>query len=331
MKCFHCYQEGCCMKKSTGSIREIANATGVSTATVSRVFGRHPYVRAEIRKKVLATAREFGYAPNSFRPRETYALIMRGGGYLQFNAYNSPIIYGISSYLFEHKYSVEVIPADNIKYLHKKSFKCLIDLTGNYTEIVELIQEINLPVLLVNKEAEGLPSICSDHKNGVIQAVDYLVSQGHRKIGFLELDVPGWGSGERHAGYCQAITSHGIELNNDFISRYKPNQLLEPLACLLYAGVTAIIYSQEVSLIKFHNALEILGKKIPEDISVITFEDSEISPYLSPAYTTIDQRLKEIGQMAAERAIALANGNDKSELQIRLPNILIERKSVKKL
>ncbi|MCF6174638.1 MAG: LacI family transcriptional regulator [Victivallaceae bacterium] len=319
------------MKKESGNIKKIAAAAGVSTATVSRVFSRHPYVRPELRNKVLAIAREFGYAPNSFRPRETYALIMRGGEYLQFNAYNSPLIYGISSYLFEHELSIEIMPADNLKYLHRNSFKCLIDLSGNYSEVVEQIREIDLPVLLVNKEAEGLASICSDHKSGVIKAVNHLVGKGHHKIGFLELKISGWGLSERHDGYCQALAKHKIEVDEALIEKYSSDQLLDPVARLLYAGATAIIYSQEVNLVKFHNALEILGKKIPEDISIITFEDAETSPYLIPAYTTIDQQLKKIGQMVAERAIALANGDDQAELQLRLPNILIERNSVKPL
>lgn len=120
-------------------------------------------------------------------------------------------------------------------------------------------------------------------------------------------------------------------MNDDLIAKYSQQQLLDPLAHLLYNKATAIIYSQEVFVIKLQHALEILGKKVPDDISIITFEDPLTSPYLNPAYTTIDQQLEKIGRMAAERAIALAEGSDTSELQIRLPNQLIERKSVKQL
>lgn len=321
------------MKKKKSNVKKIAELAGVSTATVSRVFGRHPYVRPEVREKVLKIARELEYAPDSFRPRETYALIMQGGDYLQFNAYNSPFVFGFSSYLFEHDLSMEIMSAKNLEYLHRSSFKYLIDLSGDTGDVVSSLRKLELPALLVNKEADGFPSISTDHKSGMIQAIDHLVENGHHDIGLLSLgkSSKGWAKEERYSGFLEGLAKHSIPFKEEFCEFYEERNYIEPLARLLHAGATAIIYSHEVRLPRFHNALEVLGKRVPEDVSIIVYEDPETAPFFSPGYTAIDQQLAKIGQMAAERAIQLANGVELEKRQLRLPNILIARKSVKKL
>lgn len=311
-------------------ITDIAEILKISPATVSRVFNKHPYVNDEIRAKVLEIARKINYAPKSNSNKNTFGIMLSGYDGIQLRTpYEAELVFVISRTLFDNGFTVQIISHKSIPYLHKNSVDALIIISS---EFHEELRQIGFPVLTVNNVIDGIHSIYTEHAEGTEMAVDYMASRGHKRIGFISGTTRCWGNIEREKGYIQAVKKNGLEFDADMMRREGNGEtLFHSIAYLAKKDITGLIVAGEGKGLMVNHSFYLLNKKIPDDISVITYEDSVNSPYLIPPHTTISQNLEEVGKVLAETAIELSIANPDIPLRKVLKNTLIERQSVRKI
>lgn len=321
---------------SSSSIQDIARAAGVSTATVSRVFSRHPYVSEKTRENVLKTAREMNYAPHIYSSRSLFGIMTSIPGAFSFDPYWNQLLYYTTKRLFELGCNAQIFGPAFLPYLHENSFRGVILTDGTYAE---QIRASGIPVLLVNSFADGIPSVVTDHREGLKLAVDHLCRAGHSRIAFLRCAWNNWGSNQREAGYREALQKHGIAADETIIGLYsRQEEIPEVLSLLLKQKPTALIVEGENNGTIVNYALYLLNRQIPADLSLITFEDDRNSCYMTPPQTTISQDFSALGTAAAEIILNLSSSSFSSSRHVgknavpmvtTLPcNRLIERRSV---
>jgi LacI family transcriptional regulator len=170
---------------------------------------------------------------------------------------------------------------------------------------VDSIRERGLPFVLIDHEGldDTGPSVGSTNRLGASQAMDYLIALGHRRIGFVTGNIEMDCAHERLAGYREALDRHGIRSDPDLI---RTGDFHRPLA---YRGTrellelpeppTAIFASNDVSALGVMDAVRDLGKRIPDDISIIGFDDIPDAARANPPLTTVRQPMFEMGRLAA--------------------------------
>ena len=313
----------------SNKIADVAKSAGVSPATVSRVFNRHPYVKDEIRAAVIAAAGKLNYAPKSSRTQNGFGIMIRGDKFLTLATYETQMITGISREFFEHGYNAEIVSDQQVSLLHKNSFLALIVLS---TEIDDHLRNLGIPIILVNNLSKGIHSVVTDHFQGIELAVEHLIENGHKNIAYISGISHGWGYIERFNGYRETLAKHNIEYDNNLHADAEIGGVIESTVRLMKKKPTAIIISGEGRAQHLSYAFYLLDKKIPEDISVVTFEDAEVSQYLTPPHTTISQNIPNLAKTVADLAIEIVTKKkDKSVRNIVLDNDLILRESTRKI
>jgi DNA-binding LacI/PurR family transcriptional regulator len=320
------------MNKSPGTsnkIADVAKCAGVSQATVSRVFNKHPYVKEDIRNKVITAARTLNYAPKSSRTQNAFGIMVSGDKYLGLGAYETQVSTGVSREFFEHGYNTEITTDQQVSLFHSNTFRALIILTNSVSQ--QLI-DLGIPIILLNNIVKNVHSVVTDHFQGIAMAVEYLISSGHRKIAFISGSPDNWGTMERIKGYKETLAKHNIEFDVNLHEATENAGIIEATVKLMKKKPTAIILSAEGRAQHLSHAMYLLDKKIPEDISVVTFEDSNVSQYLTPPHTTISQNIANLAKTVVDLAIEITTGRENQSVRnIVLQNELIIRESVRRI
>lgn len=314
-----------------GKIYEIANEVGVSTATVSRVFNKKPYVKEEIRQKVLGAARRLGYSPKFTVRKDNIAIIVEGLDKINLGNYETLLIATISRYLIKERFNFEIIPIHEIDFLHQNFIEGALAILYD-SESIKKIKTVanNVPVLTINYPLENFHGVYSDHKQGMKLAVEYLAKHRHARIGLFLDYLTSWGSKERIKGYQESVKEFHLEFDEERIQSREKQSIFESVARIVKTKPTALIIASEDSVLPVTYALHLLDKKIPADISVVSYENKRISQYLSPPHTTISQHLEEMAEISVEKMAGIVRGEENGKVVVAIENGLIERDSVKK-
>ena len=322
------------VKSINPNIQEIAAEANVSTATVSRVFNKHPYVSSETRNKVMAAAQKFGYAPSVVSSKYIFGILAGDEkGYL-FSPYTNNIAHCISQTISESGYNVQLFSRKQFPYILKKTFGGVVVFQK---QDAQFFKSKGIPVVLVNNPTEGFYNVYTDHQESLRIAVEYLHSLNHKRIAFIASTPKTWGSSERIKGYKDTLVELNLDIDENLLY-YVKNPAQEMISTIknLIDNVkpTAIIAEGEGRGVLVDYALKSLNVKVPEDISLITFESEDTSKYMYPEHTTVCQDFEELGKGAAQLLIELAtNHRKKSKLPMMnvFHNHLIKRKSCEKL
>ena len=285
-------------------IQKIAEEAGVSTATVSRVFNRHPYVSKETSAKVIAVARKAGYAPTIATTRQLFGILAGAFGGFSIDAYIGQMLPAMSRKFFELGCNVQLISRENFPYILRNSFSGVIVFASSDAEIFRKLQ---IPCLVVNSLADGVCNIATDHFESLRIAVNYLLKLNHRRIAFLHAPAQTWGSSERLRGYHSAMDDAGVPNEERMTEIFSgTSDIPNGIRKLAAQKPTAIIVEGETCGLVADHALKRLGIRIPEDISLITFENKTTSAFATPEHTTICQDFDELGSCAAETLVKYA-------------------------
>ena len=310
-------------------IYDIASKSGVSTATVSRVFNKKPFVRDEVKKKVLKVARELNYSPKLTARKDNVAIIVEGIDEINIGNYGSSLITTISRLLIENGLNFLIVPVSEIDFVHQNFVMGAIAIV-HAGESIKRIREVKeFPVLMINCPVKNLHSICSDHKQGIQLAVNYLFKFGHERIGILLASGSSWGEEERLEGYKESMKKSNIKFDGRLIQTGEKQSTFEAAAKILKAKSTSLIISGEDCVLPVTYALNLLNQRIPDDISVISFENERVSKYLTPPHTTISQHIKEIAETSVKEMVKIIRDKRKGLVNIKIKNSLNERESVK--
>lgn len=340
------------MARQPIKIQDVARAAGVSTATVSRALSNPKVVSESTRKAVLQAVNETGYRVNraarNLRTQRTgsiLTLIPNVG-----NPFFSQIISGIEQVFSEAEYSVLVSDTANMALEDMPLSHIFQD--GRADGVILLDGFIPLPSIASVKgtanenhiiyacewaDAAGLPSIRSDNRAGSVRAVTHLAELGHKKIGHISGPEDNVLTHVRRAAFFEATKAHGLEVRDDWVFQGNFELASGAAAAEKFLALkerpTAIFSASDLMAISFISNLMDAGVKVPQDVSVVGFDDIDLAPHYRPALTTIRQDRRRLGRLAAETLLSRLRDNkaDPDEMLQVVPVELIERESTAKV
>jgi LacI family transcriptional regulator len=308
-------------------ISDVAKKAGVSSATVSRIINNLSGYSENTRKKVQQAINELGFKPNAvarglvISKTHTIGVLMPSLS----SRFSFKLLKGIEKVAHERGYSVIVCNTDRngertMEYLRILSEKrvdgILFISEWMEKEYGDYLMELKIPVALVATETEDFPfpSVKTDDYQASRGAVRYLIEQGHRKIGLItgrpEDKIAGY---PRIRGYEDALTEAGIPSNPLSISYgdFHYNSGIESMNELLdrSPGLTAVFCTSDEMALGALSALRSYGVKVPEEISIMGYDDTQDAEMAYPTLTTVHQPIEEMG----ERAMDLLLSRDKNE------------------
>jgi LacI family transcriptional regulator, galactose operon repressor len=327
------------------TIREVAEAAGVSIATVSRVLNGRDDVSAETRELVSQVIKEYGYTAN----RSARHLSVGRTGLvgvlvpLVYPAYFAAILSGAAEALREQDLRLVLSPTDHEHdrevslldpLVHGTTDGALIVLPEESSDELEHLLKQGYRFVVIDplaRLANSIPSVSAAHTSGADQAMQHLLGLGHRRIGAIT-GPSGWVATEdRRRGYHAALASAGVlpdpalELEADFeISGgvKAANALLD-----LDDPPTAIFAFNDNIAIGVLQAARARGVRVPEDLSVVGFDDVEAASIVTPTLTTVRQPLAEMGRTAVSLLVRLIERQRFETLHVELGTRLVVRES----
>ncbi len=328
------------------TIREIADLAGVSVATVSRVMNGRDDVSAETRELVQRIVRERGYTANrTARGLSAGRTGLIGGTVpLVHPAYFSFILSGAAEALYERDMRLVLCPTQHEherevtlleRMMHGTTDGGLLILPQESADELEHLLESGYrfvvvdPLLPLN---ERIPAVSAAHSAGAVLAVEHLLSLGHRRIGAIT-GPRGWiATEERVRGYHAALGAAGILAEPELVvespffeieaGRAAARRLLD-----LHTPPTAIFAFHDNIAIGVIQAARERRIRVPEELSVVGFDDVEAAEIVTPMLTTIRQPLAEMGRMAVSLLERLIEGQRIEALHVELRTQLIVRGS----
>lgn len=335
------------------TIYEIAKIAGVSPTTVSKVINNYPDVSDKTRTKIQKILDEENFLPNSqaqfLSTKKTWTL-----GIVYFEelgvGLNHPFFSGVIEAFKKQsdKYGYSLLfgsKNDRLKndtFLEYFKYRCVDGIAIICTdpkdkETLELI-ESDFPIVVIDMFNEDTSTVTSDNLKGCDLAIEYLYNLGHRKIAHITgaSYEDNWPSRIRKKGYIKAMEKFKLEILDGYITDGKNfdvsggysamKQLLE-----LKEMPTAVFAAGDKLAIGAIDALNEVGIKVPDDISIIGFDDIEIAKYLTPKLTTVRQNCEEIGKTAVDILVEQINEKTKLKINKIIPVEFIERDSCKKI
>jgi LacI family transcriptional regulator len=340
---------------------DIAKLAGVSRSTVSRVINNYTNVPEETRKKVVEVIEKYNYVPHASarmlagaknRCIGLFIVDMKTdlqGKQVSASYYFSPMTSAIIDYANDNEYNVLVSivskPRDFQKVKETFFDKTIaggifVGVRDNEQEIKDIIAGGHR-VVIVDQSIKSNDEIYNksiiinaDNFNGAYKATEYLIKLGHKNIAHVMGVKNQSSSVERMDGYKKALTDFGIKVNSKYIvkgnftvdSGYNATKKL-----LANNRPSAIFLSNDSMAIGAMQAIEETGLKIPDDISVIGFDDIEVARYIKPSLTTVKMDLFEMASIAINNLISSIESNLSFSACYTVPVDLIERETCKKL
>jgi len=328
------------------TIRDVAARAGVSVATVSKVINERYGVSAATLARVRAVIEELGYEASlvaqSLRNHRTNVI---GILVADLEPFSTELLKGAADAIRGSGFELVVYSAggrtgDPVgwekRYLSRLS-GTLVDGAVLVTPTVSLEVVPGTPVVAVDPHTgpSHLPTIDSDNLRGAQLATEHLLDLGHRRIAFLA-GRPDLQSAElRKTGYLRALAAAGITPDEDLIriGAYDPEVSAASAHALLTGPdrPTAVFAANDISAIATVGAARELGLTVPDDLSVVGFDNVPESALCSPPLTTVDQPIREMGHRAIRMLIALINGDEVEQTHVTLDTGLVVRHSTRTL
>ena len=325
------------MKSSVKHVtrNDVARDAGVSPATVSYVVNNGPRpVSAETRQKVLDAIHKSGYRPNalarSLRLQKTSTLGIILPDTL--NPYFAEVARGVEQYAFENNYTLILCHSDynvereiqyvNVLQSERAAGVIWFPATADPTPAL-LLADYEIPLVILDRTVSGVdcPSIVADNYKGACLATQYLIDLGHRDIGCIArpADLPH--SQERIKGFIATLSKNGLPVDPTRIvkggyrledGRLAAFQLLDQ-----HPAITAIFAYNDFMAIGALRAAHERSLRIPQDLSIVGFDDLPQAQFTCPALTTVQQPKLEMGKKGAELLLDLINGKSPSKEYLR--------------
>lgn len=330
-----------------GTIYDLAKKTGFSITTVSKALNNYKDVSKKTRAKILQAAEEMDYLPNahaqSLSTKKSWAI---GVMFSEANEvgmkhpFFNGIIESFRHATEEHGYDLIFVSRNlrnrDMSYLehfkHRAVDGIVVICSDRMDEQVQELMQSDIPIVVVDMDSANCSVVYSDNTAGARLAVEYLYGLGHRAIAHIAGDSSIDAGAARIKGYELAM--HALELpiqpgylvNAGFFSVEEGKQAMEKLL-QLESPPTAVFVAGDQMAIGAIEAVHEYGLRVPEDISIIGYDDIEMIKYITPKLTTIRQDTDEIGEAAAELLLEQMTAKERRTERRIIPVRLIERAS----
>ncbi len=305
----------------TVTIGEIAKKAGVSKTTVSRVLNNKPDVDPSTRERIMKLIAEYDYQPNAFAKAITLQkshhiglLIPHKAEYVFTNPFYTDVMHGVSTEVDRQEYYLLVCYAHEVNYLdiykQKRVDGFVLLSPGSYHKtIIETLNRGRVPFVSTAMISNGdqITYVDVDNFHGARLVMDHLISLGHKRIAYI--GKPSLKSSQdRLNGYKAALQEYGLPIDENLILISDTSSVESGHNCTLNLlnqeqVPSAIFLANDVMAIGAIQAIQQTGRHVPEDVSVVGFDDIPLARYVTPPLTTVRQPAFEKGVLAARMLI----------------------------
>lgn len=311
------------------TIHTVAELAGVSAPTVSRVLNNPDRVRLETRDRVLQAVRALNYFPNenarrmkSTAPHSLGVIVPQIRDFFFSDVYKgmheAATAAGVQLVLHDAQQDAEVL-IQGFKTLQERGCSGIVLTSEPITETLEtIILRVGIPVVLVLTQSPDsqIPAFMVDEVRAAFDATSHLISRGHRRIGLISCPLQDPGAGKnRYDGYVSAMRHYGLEIPPDGVvfEQYRFDEGYAGMEKLLSGRssrqLTAVFATTDEMAIGAMRCLHDHHLRVPEDISIVGFDDLAIAKMVTPTLTTIAQPFSTIGAEAISCLLRIHAGN----------------------
>lgn len=339
------------------TIKDIAKECGVSIATVSNALNGTGRIADDTKNLIMSAANRLGYVPNvmarNLKQKQTKIIGVITEDLTVFHT--AEIVDGIHEYLDEHNYSFLVgnlrlfkkydnafykenmyqsAAMDEFRVMLSKNVDGIIYVGAHCREIHVIPEDCSVPVVMAYgfDKDRRVPSVIYDDNEAAYDAVEYLLDSGVDKIGVIAGDKGSLHTFSRKQGYERALVERNIQPDEKLVcyGNWEREGGYKACSKLIKAGVDAIFSMSDTMSVGVYDYAVHKGIQIGKDISLISFDNREISAELSPALTTLAPPIHQIGAEAAKICIRMIEDDDYTPERVtKLKCDLIERASVR--
>jgi len=325
------------------TLRDVATLANVSYGTVARVVHQRGDVAEETRQRVQAAIAQLDYRPNviarSLRKRKSYTIGIAVSNIL--NPRFAGGVRGVQDVVEEEGYqtvlgNTDENPEKEARFLEmllgqRVDGLVVLPAGGVNRAQVARFQSSGIPVVLLNRRLEGVDAVLSDNPGGIRLALQHLLGLGHRRIGMIVAPISSTTSGrERVATYNDLLRAAGEEPDPSLTVEggFDPEGGYRAALRLLSSAdrPTAVLATAVFLTLGTLRAIQELRLRVPEDVSLIGFNETQWAPYLSPALTVVADDSREMGRQAAKILFQRIRGELSPErVELRVPVTLTVR------
>lgn len=333
------------------TIKDVARASGVSPSTVSRVIADNPRISEETKKKVRKAMKEMGYYPNIsarnlvVKSTKAIGVIMPSSAdkALQ-NPFFPEILRGIGSIIHDMQYSLSLSTGQTEEEIFNEVQRMV---NGSYVDgvillysrkddrVVSFLRERDFPFVLVGRpfgHQHTITYVDTDNFQAGKEITNHLIAHGHQKIAFVGGSQDLHVTIARKAGYIAALEAAGLDTPADYqvhadFLRSGGRMAVEHLISL-ETPPTGLVVSDDLMSLGVLGTLEDKGFRVPKDMSLVSFNNVYLSEITSPALTTVDVQIYELGAQSAKALIEKTQNENEPTKRIIIPHRIIHRDSV---
>ena len=337
--------------KNRVTIRDVAAAANVSVATVSYVLNGKKKVSEETRQKILAVIDELGFVPDlnarglSVKDTKLLGVVVpqtEPGSKLMFHYIFYSELLGSIEYAERQRGYHVIISATDVTedYLHLIQERNLagVIIIGTYqNRFFSELKTLDVPVVLIDSycKYDYFHKLRIDDEDCSYQATEYVIRQGHRRIGLVTGHLQEDGvMQKRYRGFLRAFEQNGLTFSDGNLYEatvdYESGVRAADWFADTKADITAVVATADVLAIGLMKGFYEKGIRVPEEVSIIGFDDLDISKYTTPGLTTVKQPISAKGERAVEILIENIENPKMEKVEEVFPVELIERQSVRK-
>ncbi|MBQ7925239.1 MAG: LacI family DNA-binding transcriptional regulator [Lachnospiraceae bacterium] len=344
------------------TVKEIAQMCNVSPSTVSNILNGRPNVGEETRQRVLEVIKETGYQPNYFaqsmRKQSSRMISILVEDLGEFST--PPIVEAAMAYCddmgyrailmnmrlydkwqkdwYDDEEKVKSVLLPLIQEMQSIRVDGMLYIAGHCRHIDYFPKEFKLPGVIAYGLSENskYPSVVIDDEKGGYDIAQYLIEQGHERIGVIAGSDMNLHTQSRLTGFCKALQEHNVSYHSEWVryGDWKRTSGYKEAAYLVAQGVSAIFCMNDSMAAGVYDYLREQGLAVGKDISVVGYDNKDLAAYLYPALTTNEIPLRAIGQKAMELLIDRLEEKDSAlgaDHLVKIPCNLVCRESVKAL
>lgn len=329
------------------SVKKIGEITGFSPATVSNALNYKKGVNADTSAKIFKVAQELGYFEENHICKVKFVVFKRDGSVVEDSPSFIQLISGVEQECRACGMEMQLCNLDKrdpdyqerAKWLMSDKASAVILLGTEMMDAdIELIRGMTCPFIVIDywKEDMSFDAMLINNADSARMATEYLIANGHKEIGYLRGGFRIKPFRSRSAGYQTALQKAGLPVNKDYIFTMSTtiDAAYEDMKGYLSRGTklpTAFFADNDMIALGAMKAMAEFGLKIPEDISIVGFDDLTFSSISYPPLTTLRVPKQEMGRAIVRRLRDMLKDNDGTRIKMQMCTQFIERESVKKI
>lgn len=333
------------------TIKDVAKRAQVSPSTVSRVISGSPDISEKTKEKVQIIIEDMGYHINLNarglveQSNKTIGIVMKHSTNEMFHSsFFSDVLLGINELCRKRGYQISLIAGNTEeeifldtknKVKSKQIDGIIVPYSKSNDRVVPFLVESEFPFVMIGRptnDTKDIVYVDNDNIQAAKDATNYLIKKGHRKIAYIGDDPSYEVAKSRMGGFKQAMNEHQLKVPKEYTDfiKFDPEigkKIIDRLL-KLQCPPTAIVVTDDFNALIAISAIRDMGYTIPNDISIISFNNSIISQVTSPSLTSVDVQVYQLGYESARCVLEEINESSKVKRSVIIPTLIHERSSV---